>query len=115
MEKKDEWIKELERRQDNIDPIRRIRIGALFQGTLIKGDRRLNGWLRAGALVIGMFALTFGCFGLADIIAALRSWSLVNSDLYISVFCPFSLWLGWKVTMNALFNSPQNSAPHKKQ
>jgi len=42
MEPRDKWIDELIRRQDNIDPIRRIPNGALFQGTLIKGTCALT-------------------------------------------------------------------------
>lgn len=53
MEHRDDWIRELERRQDNIDPIRRIPNGALFHGSLINGNLRLNRVQRAGALFLG--------------------------------------------------------------
>ncbi len=43
MDHRDDWIRELERRQDNIDPIRRIPNSALFSGALINGNLRLNG------------------------------------------------------------------------
>ncbi|MGC2371301.1 MAG: hypothetical protein WA474_19685, partial [Candidatus Sulfotelmatobacter sp.] len=107
MKSREEWLKEVAQRQDNIDPIRRIPNAALFQGTLINGSRHLNGPQRVGALIAGLFALTFGCVGLAEIIVALRSWSLGGADLYMTVFCPFSFWIGWKMTMNALINAPR--------
>ena len=55
-----QWIDELRRRQDNIDPIRRIPNGALFQGTLINGNLRLNRVQRIGALMLGLLSLAFG-------------------------------------------------------
>jgi hypothetical protein len=48
-----EWIDELSPRPDNIDPIRRIPNGAPFQGTPIKGSRRLNKPQRIGAFRLG--------------------------------------------------------------
>jgi hypothetical protein len=50
MEPRDKWIDELIRRQENIDPIRRIPNGALFQGTLIKGATSASIEFRASAL-----------------------------------------------------------------
>jgi hypothetical protein len=113
MKRREDWIDDLARRQDNIDPIRRIPNGALFQGTLIKGSQRLNGAQRIGALIIGLFTLTFGCIGLAQGVAALRSWSLANVDLYLAILCPFSLWVGWKITMNAVINNPKKGQSKK--
>jgi len=42
MRDEERWIEDLTRRQDNTDPIRRIPNVALFEGTLIKGNRRLS-------------------------------------------------------------------------
>jgi hypothetical protein len=98
---REEWIDEVRRRQDNIDPIRRIPNWAAFQGSLINGNQRLNTVQRVGALGAGLMALLTGFLGLAGI----RSHSLGDS-LYIVIFCPFSLWVGWKITMNALINDP---------
>jgi len=103
---REEWMEELARRQDNIDPIRRIPNGALFHGTLIKGSQRLNPVQRVGALIAGLFALIFGCVSLAETVASLRTWNLANVDLYTFIFGPFSLWIGWKITMNSLINNP---------
>lgn len=109
MKSREEWMEEVARRQDNIDPIRRIPNSALFQGTLINGNRRLNNAQRFGAIIVGISALTFGCLSLAEIIRAIRSWSLGQSDLYMVLVCPFALWVGWKVTINALINNPKKS------
>jgi hypothetical protein len=76
MEHRDDWIRELERRQDNIDPIRRIPNGALFQGTLINGNLRLNRVQRAGALFVGLCGLAEGCSLVVSAIAEFRSGGL---------------------------------------
>jgi hypothetical protein len=114
MKPREDWVEDIARRQDNIDPIRRIPNGALFQGTLINGSLRLNGVQRVEALIIGLFTLTLGCVGLTGLVAALRSWSLGNSDLYLAIFCPFSLWVGWRITMNAIINNPKRPRPKGK-
>jgi hypothetical protein len=111
----DEWIEEIARRRANVQPVRRLLNSTLFGGTLVKGNRRLNAWQRSGALVIGLFFLTFGCFGPADLVGALLSWSLAKSELYVTLFCPVFLWIGWKITINALVNDPRNGLPHKSQ
>ena len=107
MKRRDDWIDETVRRQDNIDPIRRIPNAALFQGTLINGNRRLNGVQRAGALIVGLSALAVGLFMLAQVIVALRAGDIINTALSTALFCPFSLWAGYKITINALVNNPQ--------
>jgi hypothetical protein len=107
MRSREDWIEEIVRRQDNIDPIRRIPNGASFQATLINGTRHLNKVQRLGVLILGLFGLAFGCFSRAEVIAALRAWSLDHSVLTLGIFCPFSLWIGWKITMNALIDSPR--------
>ena len=73
MEDRDDWIRELERRQDNIDPIRLIPNGALFQGTLINGNLRLNRVQRAGAVFLGLCGLAEGCSFAVSAIAGLRA------------------------------------------
>jgi hypothetical protein len=75
MQSKEDWIAELARRQDNIDPIRRIPNGALFQGTLINGTQHLNKVQRIGTVIMGLFSLAFGCSSVVRIVAELRSWS----------------------------------------
>jgi hypothetical protein len=72
MERRDDWIRELERRQDNIDPIRRIPNSALFQGTLINGNLRLNRIQRAGAVFVGLCGLAEGCALVVSAIAGFR-------------------------------------------
>jgi hypothetical protein len=114
MDRLREWIDELRRRQDNIDPIRRIPNGALFQGTLIKGNLHLNKVQRVGALMLGLLSLAFGCFTLAHLIAALRAWSFVDHWLPEVIFCPFSFWFGWKITINALINDPTRARAKKE-
>jgi hypothetical protein len=113
MEQRDDWIRELERRQDNIDPIRRIPNGALFEGTLIKGTRQLNKVQRVGAILLGFSSLAVGCFCIAEAFASLRSWSSPNWDITYVIFAPLSLWAGWRITANALANDPQKNQ-HKK-
>jgi hypothetical protein len=107
---REEWMEEIRRRQDNIDPIRRIPNGALFQGNLINGTLRLNKAQRAGALFIGLSSLAFGCGYLVHLASALLAWSFDAGDLYGLIFGPFSLWMGWKITTNALMNDP--TRPH---
>jgi hypothetical protein len=99
---------ELARRQDNIDPIRRIPNGALFQGTLINGTQHLNRAQRIGAVLMGLFSLAFDCYSLARVVAELRSWALGYDTPSLGIFAPFSLWVGWKITMNAIVNKPKN-------
>ncbi len=113
MKSREEWIDEVRRRQDNIDPIRRIPNWAAFQGSLINGNQRLNTVQRVGALGVGLMALLTGCLGLAGLVSGIRSQSLGDS-LYIVIFCPFSLWVGWKITMNALINNPRKQRRRKE-
>jgi len=94
MQSKEDWMAELLRRQDNVDPIRRIPNGALFQGTLINGTQHLNRVQRFGAVVLGLFSLSFGCMSVARFIAELRSWALDYDTLSLCIFSPFSLWVG---------------------
>jgi hypothetical protein len=113
MERRDDWIRELERRQDNIDPIRRIPNGALYTGTLINGNLRLNRVQRAGAIFVGLCGLTEGCFLAATAIAGLREGRWLDFEFLI--FCPFSLWIGWKITKNALINDPAKARRRKAE
>jgi hypothetical protein len=109
MDPRQEWINELVRRQDNIDPIRRIPNGALFQGTLIKGSLRLNRLQRIGAIFLGLLAVTFGCFELVQVIVSARKGSLDYGSLPVAVWSPWSLWFGWRITANALINDPKRT------
>jgi len=113
MEHRDDWIRELERRQDNIDPIRRIPNGALFQGTLINGSLRLNRVQRAGAVFLGLCGLAEGCCFLASAIAEFRAGHLPDSWFLIS--CPFILWIGWRIAKNALINDPAKARRRKTE
>jgi len=101
---RNDWVREFERRQDNIDPIRRIPNNALFQGTLINGNLRLNGVQRAGALFFGLLALTEAGFGLANALVEIRAGNWPEFGFVI--FLPLMLWIGWKVTKNAITNNP---------
>jgi hypothetical protein len=112
MKHRDDWIDEAVQRQDNIDPIRRIPNGALFQGALINGNRRLNGIQRVGALIIGLSALAAGLFMLAQIIVALHKGDILNAMLPNALFVPFSLWAGYKITIHALVNNPRKFPPN---
>jgi hypothetical protein len=47
------------------------------------------------------------------IVAELRSWSPGYDTLSLGIFGPFSLWVGWKITMNAIVNKPKNRLPAK--
>jgi len=58
MRSREGWLKDVARRQDNIDPIRRIPDWALVQGTVINGNYRLHGLQRVGVLIAGLFSLT---------------------------------------------------------
>jgi hypothetical protein len=110
-----DWIDEVVRRQDNIDPIRRIPNGAYFHGALIKGNLRLNGPQRIGAGMLGLFILLYGFFGIYEIVCDVRSWKLNNLDPIAFVLTPFSLWIGWKIVLNALVNKPaMDDSPQNK-
>ena len=95
-----EWIRELERRQDNIDPIRRIPNDALFQGTLIKGNLRLNRVQRVGALLLGTCNLVV----VVVIVAAAIDRGADSPGIGALLFCPLSLWFAWKMIRNAIVN-----------
>lgn len=113
MQSREEWLKELRRRQDNIDPIRRIPNVALFQGRLIKGSLRLNSRQRFGAVILGLASLLMGCFLLASSFSSIyggsSSWYLIP-QLPLTIL---SLYFGWKITMNALLNEPASGKKHK--
>jgi hypothetical protein len=113
MDRLQQWINELRRRQDNIDPIRRIPNGALFQGTLINGNLRLNAVQRIGALLLGVPSLGAGCFGVAHIIASL--WQRNTPDMWLPevIYFPLALWFGWKMTVNAIVNDPKKAHTKK--
>ncbi|MBZ5666776.1 MAG: hypothetical protein LAO30_19500 [Acidobacteriia bacterium] len=113
MEDRDDWIRELERRQDNIDPIRRIPNGALFQGALINGNLHLNRVQRAGAVFLGLCGLAEACYIGASAFAELRAGRL--PDFGFLIFFPFTLWIGWKITKNALINDPAKARRRKTQ
>lgn len=111
MDHRDDWIRELEQRQDNIDPIRRIPNYVLYQGTLINGNLRLNGTQRAGAIFVGICGLATGCFLAVSALADLRAGHL--PDLSYVLFCPFSFWIGWRITKNAIVNDPERARQKK--
>jgi len=108
---RDDWIRELERRQDNIDPIRRIPNGALFEGSLINGNLRLNGVQRAGAVFLGICSLVTGSFLAITAVAEIRAGNI--PDIGLTVFCPLTLWFGWRMAKNAIVNDPEKVRRHK--
>jgi len=110
MKSKQEWMNDLIKGQDNIDPIRRIPNGALLQGSLIKGTLRLNPVQRIGALILGSMSLALGCFALARLVEAVRSWNFSGPMLLVVFFSPFSLWFGWKILLNAVINNPKRDS-----
>jgi hypothetical protein len=107
---REEWQNELIRRQDNIDPIRRIPNVALFHGTLINGGQRWNRVQRVGAMLVGTCALAMGVLGLGWIVSAMRLNRGADVAMAIlSVFgAPFSFWAGYKIIANALLSPDQN-------
>lgn len=107
MKSRDEWMNELVRRQDNIDPIRRIPNNAFFQGTLIKGSLRLNKFQRFAAGLLGFIGLIFGCFLLAQVVKAVRAGDFSSPDLPSAILCPLSLWFSLRILRNALLNDPK--------
>ena len=104
MDHRDDWIRELERRQDNIDPIRRIPNSALFNGTLIKGNLKLNSVQRAGAIFLGVLNLAVGVTPVANAVGDFRAGRRL--DFPILFLCPLALWFGWRMTKNAFLNNP---------
>ena len=107
MEPRDKWIDELVRRQDNVDPIRRIPNGALFEGTLIRGNLRLNKFQRFGAIFVGCTGFVFGCFILVRVIAAIRSHDFSDPALPGALLMPLSFWFAWRIVKNAWINDPR--------
>jgi hypothetical protein len=107
MEPRDKWIDELIRRQDNIDLIRRIPNGALFQGTLIKGNLRLNKIQRLGAIFIGLIGLVFGSVALVQAVAAVRSRNFSDPMLPVAILAPLPVWFAWRILKNAWVNDPR--------
>ncbi len=111
MDPREEWIRELERRQDNIDPIRRIPNGALFQGRLINGNLNLNRVQRAGAVFLGSCSVLTGIFFAFTAIVNFRSG--LAAELGFILYTPLSLWIGWKMIRNAVVNDPEKVRPRK--
>ena len=107
MKSRQEWMNELIRRQDNIDPIRRIPNGALFQGTLIKGNLRLNRFQRIGTISLALVSFIFGCFVLIQGIVAVRTGNYSFPILPGLLFLPLSFWFSWRVLRNAVINDPR--------
>ena len=107
MDPRDEWIRDLERRQDNIDPIRRIPNSARFSGTLINGNLSLNGVQRAGALFLGSIQLATGCAVVVNAILELRTGQA--PEIVSLFYCPFTLWFGWRTAKNAIVNDPEKT------
>jgi hypothetical protein len=107
MEPRDKWIDEAIRRQDNIDPIRRIPNGALFQGTLIKGNRRLNKIQRLGAIFLGLLGLGFGGLVLVETVAAIHSRNFFSLISPAAILSPLSIWFAWRIFKNAWVNDPR--------
>lgn len=114
MKSKQEWMDEFARRQDNIDPIRRIPNVALFQGTLIKGNSRLNKFQRIGAVVLGVMGVMFGCFLLLGGMLAIKSRNFANPLLPALVLSPLSLWFSLRILKNALLNDPKKRSQADK-
>ena len=107
MDHRDDWIRELERRQDNIDPIRRIPNSALFSGALINGNLHLNGVQRASAIFLGSIQLAFGCASVVNAILDLRRGRA--PEVAFLFYFPFTLWFGWRIVKNAIVNDPKKS------
>jgi hypothetical protein len=112
MDRRDEWIRELVRRQDNIDPIRRIPNGALFQGALINGNLRLNKVQRVGAIFVGLCGLATVGSVLVSAIADSRAGDLLQ-DVWFLIVCPFYVWFSWKIVKNAIVNDPVKARQKK--
>ena len=104
------WVNDSIRRQDNIDPIRRIPNVALFQGTLIKGSLRLNPAQRIGALIVALTTLLVGCLGLVHFVKAVHAWNLSDPYLLLAFFSPVSFWFGWRIVRNAVINDPSRTS-----
>jgi len=104
---REEWQAELISRQDNVDPIRRIPNVALFNGTLIKGGQQWNKRQRFGALLLGIPTFAMGVWGVTSFVAVAFSARSVNIGitLWFLLFAPFSLWAGYRIISNAVFNS----------
>jgi hypothetical protein len=116
MKNRQEWLKELDLRQRNVDPIGRIPNVASFQGALIKGSRRLNGPQRVAAVVIGCCGLLFGCVSVALLVGGLMSDASGLELLYRVLYLPFGIlffYFGFKIVINAVVNEPaKRSSSH---
>ena len=109
MRDRQEWLRELDQRQQNIDPIKRIPNAALFQGTLIKGSRRLNAPQRIGAVIVGFSALMMSSFLLASFIRSSINSSSgleIASAIAILPFAALGFYFGYRIVINALLNTP---------
>jgi len=109
MKDRQEWLRELDLRQRNIDPIGRIPNVASFQGALIRGLRRLNGPQRVAAVVIGFAGLTFGCFTMALVVRGLMGYESRMELIYNLLYLPLGIlffYFGFKIVINAVVNEP---------
>ena len=109
MKSREQWLAEIQQRQSNIDPMKRIPNGALFQGTLIKGGRVLTPFQRLAAVAIGMLIMSGGCYFVADSIGLfLRKATTTDipESLISGGFAALAIGLGFKITLNALVTKP---------
>lgn len=103
---REQWERQLWQRQRNIDPMAQIPNGAYFQGTLINGSMRLNGFQRFGAAVLGT----------SWVAGALLLWSSGLEDWRMPFMLPTALFDflygllffagGYLMLWNAWVNNP---------
>ncbi len=111
---REQWLAEIQQRQSNIDPIKRIPNSALFQGTLIKGGRVLTPFQRLAAAVMGILIMFGGCYGVADSIGLfLRKATTTDvlASLISGGFAALLVGLGFKITLNALVTKAAAKQP----
>ena len=107
MKSREEWLAEVEQRQRNIDPMGRIPNVASFQGTLIRGDRKLTPFQRFAALAFGAPSLIFGALLIAQFVYVAKQklpvLDLVEPFFLALVGC-LGLWFGLRIVRNAWVN-----------
>jgi len=107
MKSREEWLAEVEQRQRNVDPMGRIPNVANFEGTLIRGDRKLTPFQRFAALVFGASSVITGAFLIAQFVYMAKqktpALDLVDPFLFALVSC-LGLWFGFRIVRNAWVN-----------
>jgi len=106
MKHREQWLREVGKRQENSLPLNIAANEGQFLGRLIRGGQKLTPMQRVGTLIVAMPAVALGVlgtsFGISDVISPESSWSLRIGTVFGVVFCVVVGYVGLCVCRNAL-------------